>query len=113
MSDNEEVLVEKTHPTRFNVENQRPCFSLGMTFPNVAEVRKSITKYCIYRGVALKYVKNERNRIRVKSEYQCPFVSLVSKDNNNLGLIVRTLVPGHNCYRIFTNPKVSGAFLAL
>ena len=51
-----------------------------MTFPNAAEVRKPITKYCISKGVALKYVKHERNRIRVNCEDQCSFVSLVSKD---------------------------------
>ena len=89
MSDDEEVHVERTHPARFNVEDQRPSFNLGMTFPNAAEVRKSITKYCVSRGVTLKYVKNERNRIRVKCEDQCPFVLLVSKDNNNLGLVVK------------------------
>ena len=68
MSDGEEVPVERTHPARFNVEYQRPYFILGMTFPNAAEVRKSIIKYCNSKGVALKYVKNERNRLRVKCE---------------------------------------------
>ena len=66
----------------------------------------------ISKGVTLKYVKNERNRIRVKCEDQCPFVLLVSKDNNNLGLVVKPLVPNHKCYRTFTNPRVSTAFLA-
>ena len=54
-----------------------------MTFENAFIVRESIIKYCIYRGVALKFVKNERNKIRVKCEDQCPFVLLVSKDNSN------------------------------
>ena len=83
-----------------------------MTFPNATEVRKTITKYCISRGVALKYVKNEINRIRVKCEDQCPFVLLVSKDNNNFGLVVKSFVPDHNCYRTVTNPRVSAALLA-
>ena len=68
MYDDEEVPVERTHPARFNVKDQRHYFSLGMTFPNAVRVRKSITKYCISKGVALKYVKNERNGIRVKCE---------------------------------------------
>ena len=49
----------------------------------------------------------KNNIIRVKCENQCPFVLLVSKDNANPGLVVKTLAPDHNCYRIFTNPKVS------
>ena len=89
MSDDKEVPIERTHSAHFNVEDQRPYFILEMTFPNADEVRKSITKHCISRRVALKYVKNERNRIRVKHEDQCPFVLLVSKYNNNLGLIVK------------------------
>ena len=36
----------------------------------------------------------------------------MSKDNNNLGLVIKTLVPDHNCYRTFPNPWVSTAFLA-
>ena len=64
--DNEEVPIGRRHPARFNIEDQRPYFILGMTFANAYEVRESITKYCISRGVALKFVKNERNRIRVK-----------------------------------------------
>ena len=70
-----------------------------MTYENVAEVRESITKYCISRGVALKFVKNERNIIRVKCQDQCSFVLLVSKDNSNPGLVVKTLVQDHNYYR--------------
>ena len=112
MSDYEEVLIEKKHQVRFNIEDQRPYFSLGMTFANAAKVRESITKYCISRGVTLKFVNNERNRIRVKCQDQCLFVLLVSKDNSSHGLVVKTLVLDYNCYRIFTNPKVSATFLA-
>ena len=61
LSDNKEVPIERMHPTRFIIEDQRPYFSLGMTVTNAYEVRESITKYCISRGVALKFVKNERN----------------------------------------------------
>ena len=55
-------------------------------------------------------MKNEINRIRVKCEDQCPFVLLVSKDNSNPILVVKTLVPNHNYYRIFT--RVLATFLA-
>ena len=55
-------------------------------------------------------MKNEINRIRVKCEDQCPFVLLVSKDNSNPILVVKALVPNHNCYRIFT--RVLATFLA-
>ena len=86
MDDDEEVLIEKkNHPFRFNVEDQRPYFSLRMTFANPYEVRESIRHYAISRGLALKFVKNEKDKIRVKCEYQCPFVLLASKDGSNPG----------------------------
>ena len=47
----------------------------------------------------MKFVKNERNRIRLKCEDQCPFVLLVSKDNNNLGLAIQRSIPDHNYYK--------------
>ena len=43
MLDYEEVPIERKHPARFNIEDQIPYFSLGMTFVNVVEVRESIT----------------------------------------------------------------------
>ena len=43
------VPIERTQPARFNVEVQRPYFSLEMTFSNAVEVRKSISKYFISR----------------------------------------------------------------
>ena len=42
MDDDEEVLIERKHPSHVNVEDQRPYFSLGMTFVNPTEVRESI-----------------------------------------------------------------------
>ena len=89
MDDDEEVPIERKHPSRFNVEDQRPYFSLGMTFANPYEVRESIRQYDISRGVALKFVKNEKNRIKFKHEDQCPFVLVVSKDNSNPRLTVK------------------------
>ena len=57
-------------------------------------------------------MRSEPTRIGVKCENGCPFLFYASKDGSNLGLIVKTFVPYHNCYRIFTNPKASTNFLA-
>ena len=58
MSNYEEIHIKRKHLAHFNIKDQRPYFNLGMTFANVVEVRE----------VALKFVKNERNRIRVKCQ---------------------------------------------
>ena len=70
MEDDEKVPIERKHPSCFNVEDQRPYFSLGMTFVNPYEVRESIRQYEISRGKPLRFVKNEKDRIRVKREDQ-------------------------------------------
>ena len=43
----------------------------------------------------------------VKCEDGCPFLLYLSKDGSNPDLVVKTLVPTHNCYRIFKNPRAS------
>ena len=85
-----------------------------MTFvnANAVEVRESIRQCVIYRGMALKFVKNEINIIMVKCEDQYLFVLSVSKDTFNPILVIKTLVSNDSCYRIFTNPRVLVRFLA-
>ena len=75
-----------------------------MTLSNASSIRESISWYAISRGVHLKFVKNDSTRIRVKCEYGCPFLLLVSKDGSNLGLARKKLVQDHNCYIIFHKP---------
>ncbi|KAK1384443.1 hypothetical protein POM88_022178 [Heracleum sosnowskyi] len=68
--------------TKFSGDDNRPTFTVGMTFSNAVQVRAAIAKYGISRGVSLKYVKNEPSRIRVKCEEGYPFLLLVSKDGS-------------------------------
>ena len=74
-----------------------------MSFSCTTDVREEIAKCVISRGVTLKYVRSEPDIIRVKCEDGCPFLLYVSKDGSNLGLVVKTLVREHKCYRIFKN----------
>ena len=60
--------------------------------------------------MALKFVRSELGIIRMKCDNGCPFLLYVSKDGSNLRLVVKTLVPKHNCYRIFSKPRVSTKF---
>ena len=83
-----------------------------MTFGCANEVREEIANYAISRGVALKFVRSELMRIRVKCEDECPFLVYVSKDGFNPGLVVKTLVLEHNCYRISSNLRASAKYLA-
>ena len=84
-----------------------------MSFSCVADVREEIVKYDISRGVASKYARSELGGIRVKCEDGCPFLLYLSKDGSNPSLVVKTLVPKHNCYRTFKNPRASTKIIAI
>ena len=96
-ANNLEVPKERSNSIHFNLDDQRQYFELGMIFDCVYGVREEIAKYAISRGVALKFVRSERRRIRVKCADECPFVLYVSKDGSNPRLAVKALVPKHNC----------------
>ena len=48
-NDGNDIPIERKEPIRFNVDNQRPYFSLGMTLSNAFAVRESISWYAISR----------------------------------------------------------------
>ena len=84
-----------------------------MSFSYTSDVREDIAKYVISKGVALKYVRSEPGRIRVKCEDGSHFLLHISKDGSNPSLVVKTLVVEHNCYRIFKNPRASAKLIAM
>lgn len=63
-------------------------------------------------GLKLKFEKNEPTRFRVicVNEVGCPFTLLVSKDGNRDGLVVKTAVMEHKCFRQFEVPSGSHIF---
>ena len=62
--------------------------------------------------MALKFVKSEPRRIRVNYEDGYLFLLYVRKDCSNPELATKTLVPKHNGYIIFSNPRAFAKFLA-
>ena len=84
---------------------ERPLLTLGMRFSNVTTG--------LSMGVTLKYVKNESIKVRVKCvEDGCPFVLLVSKDDSNSSLAIKTIVEKHNhqLQRILPNQACNARF---
>lgn len=91
-----------------------PHFILGMTFADAKEARAAISNYSVSRGVILKLKPNEPYRIRAKckNEKGCPFTLFISKDGRNPGLVVKTILNEHKCFREFKIPQASARFLA-
>ena len=61
-----------------------------MTFGCADEVREEIAKYAISMGVALKFVRSEPGRMRLKCEDGCHFLLYVSKEVSNPRLSMKT-----------------------
>ena len=70
-----------------------------MKFNNVEEVRDSIIRYTILKGLHVHYVKNDHNRVRAECKKGCPWVILVSIYNADNTLTVKTYNPHHKCER--------------
>ncbi|XP_057803709.1 uncharacterized protein LOC131019041 [Salvia miltiorrhiza] len=89
-------------------------FQLGMTFAGAKEARDSINAYAVKFGYKLKFLKNEKTRIRVVciNDQQCPFLMHVSKDGDIEGLGIKTLVADHTCCKQREVPSASQSYLA-
>ena len=73
-----------------------------MTYANATEAREAIAKYAVSFGYKLNLNPNEPFRIRARCMNQetCPFRMLISKDGQNIGLVVKTLVDTYECLGI-------------
>ncbi|XP_057803236.1 uncharacterized protein LOC131018537 [Salvia miltiorrhiza] len=89
-------------------------FELGMTFAGAKEARESINAYAVKFGYKLKFIKNEKTRIRVVciNDQSCPFLMHVSKDGDIEGLVIKTLVADHTCCKQREVPSASQTYLA-
>ncbi|XP_057774982.1 uncharacterized protein LOC130993960 [Salvia miltiorrhiza] len=98
-----------------NVEDEiEGSFKLGQTFSSAKEAREAVHLYGIQNGYKLRFVKNEKTRLRVVcvNTKSCPFLFYCSKIGNDGGVAVKTLILEHNCYKQREVPSLTQAFLA-
>ncbi|KAF7823581.1 uncharacterized protein G2W53_021725 [Senna tora] len=87
-------------------------FELGMEFTNLDTFRQAIRDYAVAGSYDLKFVKNDKLRIRVKCSGKCPFLMYCARDNETNTFQVKTLVDIHKCCRSFRNKHASTKWLA-
>ncbi|XP_057789503.1 U3 small nucleolar RNA-associated protein 25-like [Salvia miltiorrhiza] len=111
-SEVDEQEVEQVMVTVEDGEEGR--FQLGQTFAGAKEAREAINSYGVKFGYKIKFVKNEKTRIRVvcMNEKECPFLMHVSKDGDAEGLVIKTLILEHTCCKQREVLSASQGYLA-
>lgn len=74
-----------------------PTFQIGMVFPTAVDLRKAIQEYSIQNRVAIKYAKNDKQRIRAHCDENCPWYLFAAPDSRNQSFVVKTYVGTHTC----------------
>ncbi|XP_028775369.1 uncharacterized protein LOC114732240 [Neltuma alba] len=72
-------------------------FKLGMEFNSVQQFREALKEYCLLHGYDVKFLKNDKERCRVRCKKKCGWLILVSKVGGSMTFRVKTLGPKHTC----------------
>nr|POE52553.1 hypothetical protein CFP56_51689 [Quercus suber] len=86
-------------------------FELEMQFATKKDVMDAIKLYSIFKGVSIKFKKNDKVRVRVKCTDRCPFELYCGRMKDEDTWIVKKLNPEHNCGRRLRNRFASSNWL--
>ncbi|KAK7840008.1 hypothetical protein CFP56_017329 [Quercus suber] len=86
-------------------------FELEMQFATKKDVMDAIKLYSIFKGVSIKFKKNDKLRVRVKCTDRCPFELYCGRMKDEDTWIVKKLNPEHNCGRRLRNRFASSNWL--
>ncbi|KAK9098350.1 hypothetical protein Syun_025395 [Stephania yunnanensis] len=98
--DENRFVRRKNRRLRFDTNSDISVFCLGMIFTSMAEARQAVKKYAIKKGLGVKLVKNDKRRLRARCKEGCPWKILISMENNDETLTVKTYVHTHKCQRV-------------
>ncbi|GMY18093.1 hypothetical protein FCV25MIE_13332 [Fagus crenata] len=87
-------------------------FELGMLFTSTKQFKEAMTEYAVEGGWGIRFVKNDKVRIRAVCQEGCKFVAYLAKLPRELTFQLKTLQLEHSCNRCFKNPRMSAKFLA-
>ena len=93
-----------------NPEHMR--FEKNMLFVSPKQFKDAITKYAVNGGWGVKFVKNDKLRVRAKCQPPCKFTAYLAKLPREISYQLKTLNLEHTCTRSYKNPRCSTKFLA-
>ncbi|CAN6558228.1 unnamed protein product [Malus baccata var. baccata] len=90
---------------RRDTDLRNPEFRLGMQFANKAEVKEAIKEWAIINGREVKFVKDDKIRVRAKcvgnKKTKCPFTIFASIiDSDEPTFAIKTFCLDHHCGRV-------------
>ena len=89
-----------------------PVFKVGMVFPSVEVLRKTITEYSLKNRVEIKMPRNDRTRIGAHCAEGCPWKLYASHDSRAKGFMVKTYQGEHNCQKEWVLKRCTSKWLA-
>ncbi|KAL0009035.1 hypothetical protein SO802_010537 [Lithocarpus litseifolius] len=103
----------KTFPVFRPVSNPDDLvFEKHMLFTSAKQFKEAITEYAVKGGWGVKFVKNDKVRVRAKCQPPCKFTAYLAKLPREMSWQLKTLNMEHTCTRSFKNPRCSANFLA-
>ncbi|XP_054806274.1 uncharacterized protein LOC129308940 [Prosopis cineraria] len=87
-------------------------FSLGMEFTSIKQFRDALKEHSLLNGYAFDYIKNDKERCRVKCTNRCGWLMFVSKESDSLTYRLKTLNPRHACGVTINAKRASSEWIA-
>ena len=87
-------------------------FEKHMLFTSAKQFKEAIIEYAVKGGWGVKFVKNDKVRVRAKCEPPCKFITYLAKLPKEMSWQLKTLNMEHTCTRSYKNPRCSANFLA-
>ena len=93
-----------------NPEHMR--FEKNMLFVSPQQFKDAITEYAVKGGWGVKFVKNDKVRVRAQCQPPCKFTAYLAKLPREVSYQLKTLNLEHTCTRCYKNPRCTTKFLA-
>nr|POF21006.1 hypothetical protein CFP56_59200 [Quercus suber] len=107
------VTNRKKFPVFKQVSNpEHMRFEKNMLFISPKQFKDAITEYAVNGGWGVKFVKNDKLRVRAKCQPPCKFTAYLAKLPREMSYQLKTLNLEHTCTRSYKNPRCTTKFLA-
>ena len=87
-------------------------FEKHMLFTSAKQFKEAIIEYAVKCGWGVKFVKNDKVRVRAKCQLPCKFITYLAKLPKEMSWQLKTLNMEHTCTKSYKNPRCSANFLA-
>ncbi|KAL0011314.1 hypothetical protein SO802_006422 [Lithocarpus litseifolius] len=87
-------------------------FEKNMLFISPKQFKDAITEYAVNGGWGVKFVKNDKLRVKAKCQPPCKFIADLAKLPREMSYQLKTLNLEHTCTRSYKNPRCTTKFLA-